>query len=581
MQDPSDAPMPEESHNDVVETSDVEDSDRDGVVTTVLAEVLPGVAVVFGEVPAAIRPDLLDFGLVSDADRRQISTALASIVGNTATIVANLGSALGNAQGLYSLGAATQQLLNSGATLAVKDGANLGSVWLNGDLVAQARFIPVSAVSAAQLAAAIGPAVAMIGLQMQLNEITGLVRTNIALTSQVLTVIRHEHWAELSGLVTAIDRALDQAREVGSVPASLWETVAGSEAALRKQLDLYRTNVGSHVKRIDKLETQRLREYLDANAEAIIFDSHALMSSLKAWTAFQALRAGRARTAGSLYPDESQLVEIIARDTRSEFTSDLAEATRLVSLLTRELRIIAELPGRSSLPLTRKRKDSKVVRFTSDQLLKAIEPLAAALQPAPAPVKIPRIVAAPQWLEAEPYLRILRWFLEEGETIRALGFPYQLDAVDYVKVAGRKALPLVLGPIVGLVKGGLESVKWTEAIDRAAANTVVAVTDRRIISAKARDLVGRGDIAQEIPLERVRYVRAAVASGETERSAIDLITRDESLRWLFHADTEIGQVGALAALLAESMAIPDEERTQLLRLALDLTGAVTIPGDGG
>lgn len=581
MQDPSDVPTPGKSHNDEVDTSDVEDSDRDGAATTVLAEVLPGVAVVFGEVPAAIKPDLLDFGLVSDADRMQISAALAPLIGNTATIVGNLGNALANSRGLYRLGAATQQLLNSGATLAVKDGANLGSVWLNGDLVAQARLIPVSAVSAAQLAAAIGPAVAMIGLQMQLNEITGLVKTNIALTSQVLTVIRHEHWAELSGLVTAIDRALDQAREVGSVPASLWETVSGSEAALRKQLDLYRTNVSSHVKQIDKLGTQPLREYLDTNAEAILFDSHALMSSLKAWTAFQALHAGRARTAESLDPDEGQLVEIIARDTRLEFTSDLDEATRLVSLLTRELRIIAELPGRSSLPLTKKRKDSKAARLTSDKLLRAIEPLAAALQPAPDPVKIPRIVAAPNWLEAEPYLRILRWFLEEGETIRALGFPYQLDPVDYVKVAGQKALPFILGPIVGLVRGGLDSVKWTEAIDKAAANTVVAVTDGRIISAKARDLVGRGEIVQEIPLERVRYVRAAVASGETERSAIDLITRDESLRWLFHADTEIGQVGALAALLAESMAIPDEERTQLLRLALDLTGAVTIPGDGG
>jgi hypothetical protein len=32
----------------------------------------------------------------------------------------------------------------------------------------------------------------MVALQMQLSEITGLVRTNIALTSQVLTTIRNE-----------------------------------------------------------------------------------------------------------------------------------------------------------------------------------------------------------------------------------------------------------------------------------------------------------------------------------------------------------------------------------------------------
>ena len=92
----------------------------------------------------------------------------------------------------------------------------------------------------------------MVALQMQLSEITGLVRTNIALTSQVLTTIRNEQWAELTGLVATIDRAVDHAREVGSVPTSLWDSVAGSEAPLRKQLDLYRLNVRGHIGQIDQ-----------------------------------------------------------------------------------------------------------------------------------------------------------------------------------------------------------------------------------------------------------------------------------------------------------------------------------------
>jgi hypothetical protein len=47
--------------------------------------------------------------------------------------------------------------------------------------------------------------------------------------------------------------------------------------------------------------------------------------------------------------------------------------------------------------------------------------------------------------------------------------------------------------------------------------------------------------------------------------AIDLITRDENLRWLFHADVDNTQVDALAAVLAESMTIPDVERDALRR----------------
>ena len=93
MQDPSDSmeiAEPEENGQSSTAGSPVvddptPDSEIDSTTaSTVLAEVLPGVAVVFGEVPAELKPDLIVFGLVSDADREQISAVLASI-GNTAT----------------------------------------------------------------------------------------------------------------------------------------------------------------------------------------------------------------------------------------------------------------------------------------------------------------------------------------------------------------------------------------------------------------------------------------------------------------------------------------------------------------
>src|SRR5664280_1860817 len=198
MQDPSDSmeiAEPEENGRSNTADSPVVDdptpnSDIDSTTaSTILAEVLPGVAVVFGEVPAELKLDLIDFGLVSAADRKQISTVLASI-GNTATVAGNLGNAFASMQGLYRISDATQALLNAGGTLAIKDGANLGTV-ISSSGLAQARFIPLAAVSAAGIAAAIGPALAMVALQMKMSEITGLVRTNIALTSQVLATIRH------------------------------------------------------------------------------------------------------------------------------------------------------------------------------------------------------------------------------------------------------------------------------------------------------------------------------------------------------------------------------------------------------
>jgi hypothetical protein len=251
-------------------------------------------------------------------------------------VAGNLGNAFASVQGLYRISDATQALLRAGGTLAIKDGANLGTV-ISSSGLAQARFIPVNAVSAAQTAAAVGPALAMVALQMQLSEITGLVRTNIALTSQVLTTIYNEQWAELTGPVDTVDHAIDQAREVGSVPTSLWDGVAGSEAALRKHLDLYRLNVRGHIGQIGRPDTHRRREYLQTSAEAILFDANALLASVKAWTGYQALRAAKAKAAGREDTDEAQLVDVIARDTRTELDSALAETTSLVDSLTRNI----------------------------------------------------------------------------------------------------------------------------------------------------------------------------------------------------------------------------------------------------
>ncbi|MFD0740736.1 hypothetical protein ACFQ1L_01235 [Phytohabitans flavus] len=408
---------------------------------------------------------------------------------------------------------------------------------------------------AAQLAATIGPALAMIALQMQLSEVAGLARTNIALTNQVLTTIRHEQWAELTALVASIDRAVDRAREIKSVPTSLWNSVAGTEPALRKQRDLYRLNVSDHIRQI-RHNTQGRRVYLGTNAEAILFDAHALLSSLKAWTGYQALHAARARAAGADDLDEACLVEVIARDTRTALDSALSEVTSLVEALTRELRIIVELPGRGTLPLSGKRKDSTAVRQTSAGLLEAIQPLANALRPPAPPLEVLDAVCAPESLDLEPYLRVLRWFLDDGETLRVLGFPDQPEASD---------------PLSSILNGAMG--KLAAARDKAPAKTLVAVTDRRIITAKTNTFLEQGEIRQEIPIERVRYVRAATSRDKSSRSAIDLITRDENIRWHFQVDIENTQVDTLAAVLAESMTIPDIEREELQRRSHAAIGA--------
>src|SRR5699024_2920313 len=290
-----------ESHDEVAGSSDGATGEREDahdftneleLAKTTLVEVSPGMAVVLGQVPEGLQ--LVDFGVVPAIDRAQLNQALGS-VGNLATISGNLAEAATKAQGLFRVDDATLSLLKSGAEMATKDGAKLGAIYKNGELVAQARFMPAS-MTAGTAIAAIGPAIAMLALQMQLSEISSLVRENIALTSETLKIIRHDQWAELTGLSVNIERAVDEATQVQAVSSTTWESVSGDSSLLEKQLDQYRRHVGEHTKQLRGVRGTARRRYLENHAEAILFDANALLVSLKAHTGYQALRAeiGRA-----------------------------------------------------------------------------------------------------------------------------------------------------------------------------------------------------------------------------------------------------------------------------------------------
>jgi hypothetical protein len=513
----------------------------EAVPSTTLVEVTPGVAVVFGEVPDGL--ELISMDLVPSFDRAELATALGSI-GNVGTVVGNLAEAVSSAQGLYRVNDATLALLKSGGEMAAKDGAKLGAIFRNGDLVAQARFIPVS-MSAAAVAAAIGPAVAMIALQMQLGEISGLVRTNIALTTQTLKTIRNEQWAELEGLAEAVNEAVEEARALGTVTDSVWEPIAPSGPMIRKQLKLYQRNVAGHVQEIGKLEGRARREYLESNAEAIVFDTHALLSALKTYVQYQAIRAALARSRSADDENEVQLFERITSKTPTESEQSLGEIRQLTQSLVRELRIIAELPGRATVPLTKKRRGAKTSRLTCQQLLAAIEPLADMLQPAVDMPAVPETVCAPDGLDLEPYLHVLRWFLEDGEELRSVAFPYQVGSRNLTGT-----VPAILAKRVDATWDGLGSGTLGVAVERLASSTFVAVTDRRIVTADPKTLLRRGEIDAVYPLDEIRYVRPRSNHDAGVRPTIGIATDRRDVQWMFPTDAELDDIDNLAVALA-------------------------------
>lgn len=514
--------------------------------STTLVEVTPGVAVVFGEVPEGL--ELISLDLVPSFDRTQLFTALCSL-GNVGTVVGNIAEAASSVQGLFRVNDATLSLLKGGGQMAGKDGAKLGAILQNGKVVAQARFIPVS-MTAATAIAAIGPAVAMIALQMQLGEISGLARTNIALTTQTLKTIRNEQWAKLEGLAEAVDEALQEAHELDTITDSVWEPIAPSGPLIRKEMNQYRKNVDGHIQEIRKLDGRALRHYLESNAEAIVFDTHALFSSLKTYADYQAIRAALARTRSTNNESEAQLADLIARDLPAEIDESLREIRQLTASLVRELRIIAELPDRATAPLTRKRKDTKASQLTCKQLLDAIEPLANKLHPAIEIPAVPETVCAPEGLDLDPYLRVLRWFLEDGETLRSVAFPYEAGPHNLTGV-----VPAILAKRVDATWDALAPGKAGAVVEKLTSSTFMAVTNRRIVTATPKTLLRRGELGSIYSLDEVRYVRPRSNHVAGVRPTIGIATDRRDVQWMFPTEADPEHIDNLAAVISDGASV--------------------------
>ena len=221
----------------------------------VIVELPDGYVALFDQAADGVAP----FDLSLLPDRERLAEALGT-AGNVGTLGGNIAGML---QGVYRVDAATQALLSSGAQLAVKDGANLGAIFMNGKLVAQARFIPVAA-TAAGLVAAVGPALAMI------SDVRGLIKTNIELTYQVLEEIRDKQRSEFEDVVEQLDGALKDARECGGVPDTLWDQIVEFET-VRQLEKTYRRRVSKHKKGLKAAQGFARCNYLRKNRDAIAF----------------------------------------------------------------------------------------------------------------------------------------------------------------------------------------------------------------------------------------------------------------------------------------------------------------------
>lgn len=500
-------------------------------ITSALVEVSPGTALVFGEVPDGF--DVIPFSLVSSDDRAAIVDAVAA-TSSILNVGGQLANGLAQAQGLVRLAPETLRALQAGATPIQSGGYNIGVLAAqNGRFAAQVRWLPATGAGAAGVLASMGPAIAMIAIQIQLHELSGLVRQNLALTETVLKTVRHEQWAELTGLEQSVTKALKEADSVGHVTQGVWENVSGYEAGLRKQRDLFRRHVEGHSSELAKRRGhQERRQYIEKNGEAILLDLHSLLLAHKAWFEYQALRAGRARLNAAEDPREAKLLQTIIDNARGEYAEIVEQMTTVLDKLSRELWILAELPGKRTIPFTGARRSARDVAQMAEQLLVAVERLSDSVRKQPAPLEHPNTCHVDEDEQLDQVLRILRWHFEGDETLHAIATAQERGTgVPLPSVAQQRVL--------------------------------VAVTDQRVLLAELSEFRKHGVLRRSISNDEIRYVRFREDDG-AGRAEIDLITKDDDFTWRFGKESASAKsVRGVGALLADRMDIPPVERDSM------------------
>ena len=193
----------------------------------------------------------------------------------------------------------------------------------------------------------------------------------------------------------------------------------------------------------------------------------------------------------------------------------------------RELRIISELPGEWTLPYFQKRQDQTASRDTATKLLEELNPLAQQLGIKENPVPHPDVTCAPANYDVSPYTQILRWYLEEGEELRALAFPlntltHRFFSPQLDKVSSSINLAWSNLPKPEDATGWNPGRAKRAALRQGVSPEMVALSDRRIITAHPQEFIQKGIVKEEFSIDDVTPTFTETETS-TEADAEDIL----------------------------------------------------------
>ena len=448
----------------------------------------------------------IDSSLVGD---RALNDLIASI-GEGASLsggAASAANAIQHMSGLYKLDAVTKAQLAAGNALTkTADGRLIGTVRnAGGQITRQARLIPVSTPQIAGAIAAIGPAVAMVAVQMQLNNISKQVSAVQQTALQTKRILEDWHNADFQGTQQMVLRISHKSAEEGTISNTNWELISGLSNDVEKHRKYYKDRIQRHIQELrgSQNDVSARRNYITEHQESILFNSLAAFNCIQTWFYYFQLVHERARMKGerpTLNPGEI----------RAEVEDDVQIQRTLLHELMRDLRIISELPGEWTFAYSQKRKDKTDTHAAATKLLEQLNELAQQLGIKENPVPNPDVTCAPANYDVSPYTKILRWYLNEGEELRGLAFPVNTLTHKFVAptIDKIRSKPSVDSAWSNLPKPE-DTTKWSPgrakraALRKGVSPEMVAVSDRRIITADPQEFIQKGIIKEEFSINDV------------------------------------------------------------------------------
>jgi len=461
-----------------------------------------------------------DYALVVGPNTKGLEKSENSLVANHALndLIASIGegasltggaasaaNAIQHMSGLYKLDAVTKAQLAAGDALTkATDGQLIGTVRnAGGQITRQARLIPVSAPQIAGAIAAIGPAIAMVAVQMQLDSISKQVSTVQHTTLQTQRMLKDWQNASFHGTQQAVLRIYRKSTKEGTVSNTNWEQINGLSNDIERHRNYYKQRIKTHAQELQNCQNDvsKRRNYITQHQESILFDTFAALNCIQTWCCYFQLAHERARIKG-------EQPTLTYDEMRAEVEDDLKEQRTLLHALMRELRIISELSGASSFFPLQKQQDKTVSSNTATKLLEQLNELAQHLGIHENPMPNPDITCTPDNYDVSPYTKILRWYLDEGEELRALTFP--VNALTHKVVAPTidriRSKPSV-DSAWSMLPTPKDTTEWSLGwVKRATGRAVmvspemVAVTDHRILTADPQEFIQKGIVTEEFSI---------------------------------------------------------------------------------